>query len=56
MTKLLSMLSAAAFLIPVLVATSGDAQADERYGKQKVVYHINYEGGAEDRKIGRAHV
>ena len=24
---------------------SGAASADERYGKQKVVYHINYDGG-----------
>lgn len=24
--------------------------ADERYGKQKVVYHINYEGGDKDKK------
>jgi len=32
------------------VATTGSALADERYGKQKVVYHINYEGGDKDKK------
>lgn len=26
------------------------AQADDGYGKQKVVYHINYEGGEGDKK------
>lgn len=26
------------------------AQADEGYGKQKVVYHINYEGGDADKR------
>ena len=27
----------------------GASSANERYGKQKVVYHINYNGGEEDR-------
>ncbi len=27
-----------------------DADAGERYGKQKVVYHINYKGGPDDKK------
>ena len=27
-----------------------DVQAGDRYGKQKVVYHINYPGGPEDKK------
>lgn len=26
------------------------ADANDRYGKQKVVYHINYEGGDKDKK------
>ena len=26
------------------------AEASERYGKQKVVYHINYDGGPESKK------
>jgi uncharacterized protein len=33
--------------------TDISASADERYGKQKVVYHINYNGGEED-KVYRA--
>ncbi|MEM8690120.1 MAG: DsrE family protein [Pseudomonadota bacterium] len=40
-----------------LVAASGlflahiaDLAAGERYGKQKVVYHINYDGGPDDKK------
>ena len=30
-------------------AVSGAAAANERYGKQKVVYHINYDGGEADK-------
>lgn len=30
--------------------TSADAAPSERYGSQKVVYHINYNGGEEDKK------
>ncbi|WP_245626794.1 DsrE family protein [Aestuariivita boseongensis] len=35
-----------------LVAMSGTLSAaeTERYGKQKVVYHINYDGGPESKK------
>ena len=33
-----------------LVALTTTAQANERYGKQKVVYHINYPGGPDDKK------
>ena len=33
-----------------LVALATTAQANERYGKQKVVYHINYPGGPDDKK------
>ncbi len=29
---------------------TADAGADSRYGKQKVVYHINYDGGEGDKK------
>lgn len=28
---------------------AGNAHANERYGKQKVVYHINYNGGEKDK-------
>jgi len=34
----------------LLTATAVDAEAGQRYGKQKVVYHINYPGGKEDKK------
>ena len=32
------------------MAFNASAQDTERYGKQKVVYHINYEGGPESKK------
>lgn len=35
----------------LLVGMAGaPADAESRYGKQKVVYHINYEGGDKDKK------
>ncbi len=37
---------AAALLLAGLAAT---ADASERYGQQKVVYHINYNGGEDDK-------
>lgn len=40
--------SIAAFLLTF--AQVGDADAGERYTKQKVVYHINYPGGPDDKK------
>ena len=36
--------------IGMLVAIAGDLSASERYGKQKVVYHVNYVGGDKDKK------
>ena len=34
-----------------LLAAAGNSAADEnRYGKQKVVYHINYDGGENSKK------
>ncbi len=36
--------------IAMMVAATTGLQAGERYGKQKVVYHINYDGGPEDKK------
>jgi intracellular sulfur oxidation DsrE/DsrF family protein len=39
-----------AVLATALVTQANDAQANERYGKQKVVYHINYDGGQDDKK------
>lgn len=44
-TKLVAVFASLAF---VAFALTGAATANERYGKQKVVYHINYNGGEED--------
>jgi hypothetical protein len=33
----------------LVLAIAGNASANERYGKQKVVYHINYNGGEDDK-------
>ena len=44
--RVLSILVAA--LAAMTLLTSG-ASAGERYGKQKVVYHINYLGGDADK-------
>ena len=33
----------------LVTAMAGSASADERYGTQKVVYHINYTGGEDDK-------
>ena len=37
-------------LVAVSLTVPAEGQANERYGKQKVVYHINYEGGPESKK------
>ena len=50
MKYLLSLCLTTALLFGALIAQTTDAQAEERYGKQKVVYHINYEGGQDDKK------
>lgn len=49
--KILASITAALALVGVLLGgtTKADA-ADQRYAKQKVVYHINYEGGEADKK------
>lgn len=49
MKHLTSLLLACAITVLGVFATTSDTQAQERYGKQKVVYHINYNGGEEDR-------
>jgi intracellular sulfur oxidation DsrE/DsrF family protein len=49
MKHLTSLLLACAIAVLGVFATTSDTQAQERYGKQKVVYHINYNGGEEDR-------
>ena len=42
-------LTAALFALGV-GATGAVAEESERYGKQKVVYHINYNGGEDDKR------
>jgi uncharacterized protein len=45
----LKLVAVAASFAMLAVAFAGVSQANERYGKQKVVYHINYNGGEEDK-------
>ncbi len=50
MKHLLSALSIVAVAFAAWLVPSTGADAEERYGKQKVVYHINYTGGKDDKK------
>ncbi|PWJ84460.1 hypothetical protein C7441_10576 [Pseudaminobacter salicylatoxidans] len=43
------LLLVAAFFVGGFVSSTTTASAEERYGEQKVVYHINYGGGEEDK-------
>jgi len=45
-TKLVALVAS---VIVVASAMTGVSAASERYGKQKVVYHINYNGGEDDK-------
>ncbi len=45
--RFLTLMMAAAML---MAFQPTDADAGDRYGKQKVVYHINYTGGKDDKK------
>jgi hypothetical protein len=47
MRKLFGLMAAAIMAVMFVIAPS---VASERYGKQKVVYHINYNGGKENRR------
>ena len=40
----------AALMALAVTLTSGAINANDRYQKQKVVYHINYEGGDSDKR------
>ncbi len=40
--------------LAAVVLLANGANAGERYGKQKVVYHINYVGGDKDKKYSGA--
>ncbi|MEP3439783.1 MAG: DsrE family protein [Hoeflea sp.] len=42
-------LTAVTLTISLALAVFGNASANDRYGKQKVVYHINYDGGDADK-------
>mgnify|MGYP001198735838 CR=1 FL=1 len=48
--KILASITTALALFGVLLGGATKAEAAERYAKQKVVYHINYEGGEADKK------
>ena len=50
MKHLLSLCFAAALAITAVFVQATDAQAEDRYGKQKVVYHVNYDGGPDNKK------
>lgn len=50
MKHLIALFSVVALAFSTLVIPAPDAQASEKYGKQKVVYHINYVGGDKDKK------
>jgi len=43
-------LSAFMLAVTMFAFATAPANANERYGKQKVVYHINYDGGEVDKK------
>jgi intracellular sulfur oxidation DsrE/DsrF family protein len=48
--KLITKLVAIVASVMILAsAMTGASAANERYGKQKVVYHINYNGGEDDK-------
>lgn len=49
MKKLYRAFAAVLGVVVLAVVTAGNASADERYGRQKVVYHINYNGGEDDK-------
>ncbi len=50
MTQILKSTFAIFAAIGMLMTLAVKADAGERYGKQKVVYHINYPGGPDDKK------
>ncbi|MEH6725899.1 MAG: DsrE family protein [Hyphomicrobiales bacterium] len=49
MKYLLSLCAAVALLAATMLMPATQSHANERYGKQKVVYHINYNGGEDDK-------
>ena len=49
--RILAGITTALALFGVLLGGATKAEAIERYAKQKVVYHINYEGGEADENM-----
>jgi intracellular sulfur oxidation DsrE/DsrF family protein len=49
MKRLISLLTVFGLMMAAVVTSTSDATANERYGTQKVVYHINYPGGENDK-------
>lgn len=50
MKNLMTLVAAALLVAASIFQGAGEASAKEGYGKQKVVYHINYNGGEGDKK------
>ncbi len=50
MKNLMTLVAAALLAAAGMFHSAGDASASEGYGEQKVVYHINYNGGEGDKK------
>ncbi len=49
MKSMLKTIATIMLTMAIAFSTGGSAEANERYGKQKVVYHINYNGGEDDK-------
>ena len=50
MTRIFKIATFAIAVMGMMTAFVLDSSAGDRYGKQKVVYHINYDGGKDDKK------
>ncbi|WP_298678178.1 DsrE family protein [uncultured Lentibacter sp.] len=50
MKTFLTLAVSLALTLASFALSSTPAEASERYSKQKVVYHINYDGGKDDKK------
>ena len=50
MNKIFKLATVAIIAMGMMSAFILKSQAGERYGKQKVVYHVNYQGGKDDKK------
>ncbi|MCW1956521.1 MAG: DsrE family protein [Roseobacter sp.] len=50
MKHLIALATALTLAAASVLFSAANADANERYGKQKVVYHINYDGGQDDKK------